>query len=208
MTRTLLINCYLNTTKITNLQTVLNKYTNCKVVSFEDIQSGYPLEGFEAVVISGSEARIVEASDRAKYEGVLRLIETCNVPILAICFGHQLLCSAFSAKTGTLAQPVIDRFEQVNVVQTGEIFSRFKGEQKIPLSEYHNDYVLKESLESAGFMLLADSPSCEVEAVKHITNLFYGVQFHPERIIIQNETHPEGHKVIENFFVHVVKRFG
>ena len=94
------------------------------------------------------------------------------------------------------------------MVQTGEIFSRFKGEQKIPLSEYHNDYVLKESLENADFKLLADSPSCEVEAVKHITKLFYGVQFHPERIIIQNETHPEGHKVIENFLVHVVKRFG
>ena len=208
MTRTLLINCYLDGTKINNLQTVLNNYTNCKVVSFENIQSGYRLEGFDAVVISGSEARIVSASDSAKYEGVLRLIETCNIPILGICFGHQLLCSAFGAKTSTLPQPVIDRFEQVNVVQTGEIFSRFKGEQKIPLSEYHNDYVLKESLENAGFKLLADSPSCEVEAVKHITKLFYGVQFHPERIIIQNETHPEGHKVIENFFVHVVKRFG
>jgi GMP synthase-like glutamine amidotransferase len=208
MTRTLLINCYLNGTKINNLQTVLNNYTNCKVVSFENIQSDYGLEGFDAVVISGSESRIVSASDRAKYEGVLRLIETCNIPILGICFGHQLLCSAFGAKTSTLPQPVINRFEQVNVVQTGEIFSRFKGEQKIPLSEYHNDYVLKESLENADFKLLADSPSCEVEAVKHITKLFYGVQFHPERIIIQNETHPEGHKVIENFLVHVVKRFG
>jgi len=208
MTRTLLINCYLDGTKINNLQTVLNNYTNCKVVSSENIQSGYRLEGFDAVVISGSEARIVSASDRAKYEGVLRLIETCNIPILAICFGHQLLCSAFGAKTSTLPQPVIDRFEQVNVVQTGEIFSRFKGEQKIPLSEYHNDYVLKESLENAGLKLLADSPSCEVEAVKHITKLFYGVQFHPERIIMKNETHSEGHKVIENFLVHVVKRFG
>jgi GMP synthase (glutamine-hydrolysing) len=208
MTRTLLINCYLNGTKINNLQTVLNNYTNCKVVSFENLQSDYRLEGFDAVIISGSEARIVSAFDRAKYEGVLRLIVTCNIPILGICFGHQLLCSAFGAKTSTLPQPVINRFEQVNVVQTGEIFSRFKGEQKIPLSEYHNDYVLKESLENAGFKLLADSLSCEVEAVKHITRLFYGVQFHPESIIIQNETHPEGHKVIENFLVHVVKRFG
>ena len=160
------------------------------------------------MVISGSEARIVDASDRAKYEGVLKLIEACNVPILGVCFGHQLLCSAFGAKTGTLPQPVIDRFEQVNVVQTGEIFSRFKVGQTIPLSEYHNDYVLKESLESAGFNLMADSASCEVEAVKQKTNLFFGVQFHPERVTIGSETHPEGHKVLENFFVHMVKRFG
>jgi GMP synthase-like glutamine amidotransferase len=208
MTRTLLINCYLNSTKINDLRAVLNNYTNCIVVNYADIQLGYPLEGFQAVVLSGSEARIVNAQDRAKYEGVLRLIETCNVPILGICFGHQLLCSAFGAKTGTLPQPVIDRFEAVNVVQTGELFARFNGDQKVILAEYHNDYVLKESLNDAGFNLLADSPSCEVEAVKHITNLYYGVQFHPERITIQNETHQEGHRVIENFFVHVVKRFG
>ena len=73
----------------------------------------------------------------------------------------------------------------------------------ISLSENHFDYVLKEDLDSAGFVLLADSDSCEVEAVKHKTKPLYGVQFHPERINVAN---PEGHKVIENFYKCVVKR--
>jgi GMP synthase-like glutamine amidotransferase len=205
---TLLINCYVNSEKIRELRDVLNKFNPCKVVSYERVPSTEKLGGFDAVVISGSESRITNPSDKTKYEGVMQLIKTCNLPILGICFGHQLLCSTFGAKTGTLPQPVIDRFEQVNVVQAGEIFSRLKLGQAIPLAEYHNDYVHKESLEDAGFKLLADSTTCPVEAVKHNIKPFFGVQFHPERITIRNETHPEGHKVIENFCVHMIKRFG
>ncbi len=208
MPEALLVNCYLKSEKISELKNAVSKFSPCKVVSYQNAPSGDGLDGFDAVVISGSEARITKPQDKAKYEGVIKLIETCKVPLFGVCFGHQLLCSAFGAKTGTLPQPVIDRFEQVNVLQTGEIFSRFKQGQTIPLSEFHNDYVLKESLDSTGFKLLADSPSCPVEAVRHKTKLFFGVQFHPERITICSETHLEGHKVIENFFVHMVDRFG
>ncbi len=129
------------------------------------------------------------------------------MPILGICFGHQLLCSAFGAKTASLTQPVIERFEGINILQSGDIFARFKLAQTVPLAQYHNDYVQKDSLQDAGFVLLADSASCEVEAVKHKTDPFFGVQFHPERITIKNETHPEGHEIVENFYVNVVKRF-
>jgi GMP synthase (glutamine-hydrolysing) len=208
MPETLLVNCYLDSAKISELRKAVNKFSPCRVVSYENIQLNNQLGGFDALVISGSEARIVNAQDKAKFEGVLKLIETCSAPILGVCFGHQLLCSAFGAKTDTLPQPVIDRFEQVNVLQTGEIFSRFKQGQTIPLSEYHHDYVLKESLNDAGFKLMADSASCPVEAVRHKTKMFFGVQFHPERVTINNETHLEGYKVLENFFVHMVKRFG
>ena len=209
MTRTLLINCYLQSEKNNVLRDTLNKFTNCRVVSHEKIQSGYQIPSdINAVVISGSEARIVNPQDKAKYEGVTQLIRNCHLPLFAICFGHQLLCSAFNAKTGTLPQPVIDKFEKVNVLQTGDIFARFKQGQKLELAQWHNDYVLKESLDDADFRLLADSASCPVEAVKHKTKLLFGVQFHPERIIITNHQHPEGHKIIENFYINNVVRLG
>ncbi|MGE5187468.1 MAG: type 1 glutamine amidotransferase [Betaproteobacteria bacterium] len=209
MTRTLLINCYHQSEKNNVLRDTLNKFTNCRVVSYEKIQSGYQIpSGINAVVISGSEARIVNPQDKAKYEGVTQLIRNCQLPLFAICFGHQLLCSAFNAKTGTLPQPVIDKFEKVNVLQTGDIFARFKQGQKLELAQWHNDYVLKESLDDADFKLLADSASCPVEAVKHKTRLLFGVQFHPERITITNHQHPEGHKIIENFYINNVVRLG
>lgn len=202
------MNCYSDSLEVNELRQVISKFSPSKVVSYEKISSGYRVDqDIAAVVISGSEARIVKAADKAKFLGVSELIESCMLPILGICFGHQLLCSAFGAKTASLTQPVIDRFEAVNIIQSGDIFARFRLGQTVPLAQYHYDYVQRDSLQDAGFLLLADSASCEVEAVKHRTNLFYGVQFHPERITMGNETHPEGHEVIENFYVNVVKRF-
>jgi GMP synthase (glutamine-hydrolysing) len=209
LTKTLIINCYRDSQEINELREAIGKFSPFTIVPYEKIGADYQIsQDIGAIVISGSKARIVNSEDRAKYDNVSKLIKKCNVPIFAVCFGHQLLCSAFGAKTSTLPQPIIDKFENVNVIQTGDIFSRLKAAHTIPLAEWHNDYVLKESLDDAGFHLLADSKTCQVEAVKHKTKFFYGVQFHPERININGEIHPEGHKVIENFYVNIVKRFG
>jgi len=106
----------------------------------------------------------------------------------------------------SFAEPVKDRFEKVRILEVDEIFLGFKKHQTIPLAEWHYDYVLGERLRQVGLILLADSPSCEVEAVKHEYNPFYGVQFHPERVNIKGELHKEGYKVIENFYSNIVKR--
>ena len=209
MTKTLLVNCYIDSTEINQLYEALSKFTVCKTVPYTKIRADYQIgQDISAVVLSGSEARITKPEDRAKFDSIERLIRTCKVPLLGVCFGHQLLCSAFGAKTAPLAQPVIDRFEQVKVIQTGDILSRFRKGQSIPLAQWHNDYVVKDSLEAAGFNLLADSATCEVEAVKYKSKLFFGVQFHPELITIKGETHPEGHKIIDNFYANNVKRLG
>jgi GMP synthase-like glutamine amidotransferase len=209
LTKTLLVNCYFDSNKINQLYDALSKYSVCKAVPYTKISRGFQLgEDIAAVVISGSEARITKPEDKAKFVGVIGFIKNCKVPLLGVCFGHQLLCEAFGAKTAILIQPVLDRFEQVTIIQTGDILSRFRKGQMVPFAQWHNDYVVKSSLEEAGFNLLADSATCEVEAVKYKSKLFFGVQFHPERITIDNEIHPEGHMVFDNFYANNVKRLG
>jgi GMP synthase-like glutamine amidotransferase len=207
MTKSLLVNCSLKATVNETLLETVKKFSNISVVHFRDVNEGYQVEkDVDCIVISGSAARIVNSSDRRMFEGIVNLIKTCDLSILGICYGHQLLCWAFGAKVGSLPQPVFDRFEKVWVVDVDEIFAGFAKLETIPMSENHYDYVLKESLDLAGLVLLADSASCEVEAVKHKSKPFYGVQFHPERITIKNQSHPEGHRVIGNFYKNVVKR--
>jgi GMP synthase (glutamine-hydrolysing) len=207
MTKSLLVNCSFSNKTNEDLFTAIGQFSECRVINFGDITLNYQItKDTDAVVISGSAARIVQASDRAKFENVELLIRNCRVPLLGICFGHQLLCWAFGAEVGSLPKQVDNRFEHVRVIQSSEIFAGFKEGQTIPLSENHYDYVLKDSLNSAGFTLLADSGSCEVEAVKRKTKPFYGVQFHPERSTINDQTYPEGHRIIENFFTRVVKQ--
>jgi GMP synthase-like glutamine amidotransferase len=206
MTKTLLVNCSIKGAVSQDLAAAIEKFSTYKVVNFRDADCTYEIaKDIDAVVISGSAARIVHTSDRAKFEGVEELIRNCSLPILGVCFGHQLLCWTFGADVGSLPKQVSSRFENVRIIQADEIFAGFKEGQTLPMAENHFDYVLKSSLNNAGFTLLADSASCEVEAVKHETKPFYGVQFHPERITIKNETFPDGHRVIENFYSNVVK---
>jgi GMP synthase (glutamine-hydrolysing) len=205
--KTLLVNCYLNRREVTGLKKAIEPFSQCAVVLYEDIGECYPVgDEFDAVVLSGSEARIVKEADRAKYLHIVELIETCNVPLLGICFGHQLLAWSLGAKVSSLKSH-FEGFEQVRVVCADTLFEGFT-ETQIPLAENHFDSVQKDSLGKAGFKLLADSASCEVEAIKHISKPFFGVQFHPERITLGIETHPEGHQIIGNFYAAKVKRRG
>jgi len=207
MTKSLLVNCSFSNKIDEDLFAVISQFSECIVTNFDDITLNYQITNdFDAIVISGSAARIIQASDRAKFENVEMLIKNCCVPLLGICFGHQLLCWTFGAEVGSLPKQVAYQFEHVRVIQSNEIFAGFKQGQTIPLSENHYDYVIKDSLGRAGFTLLADSVSCEVEAVKHKTKPLWGVQFHPERITINNKTYPDGHRIIENFFARAVKQ--
>jgi GMP synthase-like glutamine amidotransferase len=207
MAKTLLVNCSLKGTTSKALVEAVGKFSEYVVVPFNRIYEGYQIgEDIDVVVISGSAARIVDPVDSAKFEGIVELIGVCNLPIFGICFGHQLLCRTLGAEVGALSNSIDNCFQKIRIVKVDDIFVGFSGGQTIPLAEYHSDYVLKKSLDKASLTLLADSPSCEVEAVKHKTKPFYGVQFHPERATIRNITHFEGHTVIENFYSRVVRR--
>ncbi len=206
MTKTLLVNCSLKAGN-DQLRQALRKFSECNVIHFKDINEAYHLqEGVDAIVVSGSGARIVDTFYQVMFQGVANFVKGCELPLLGICYGHQLICWAFGAKVGSLIQQVFDRFENIQVIVADGLFDGFKEGQTVALAENHFDYVLKNGLDGAGFSLVANSASCEVEAVKHKTKPFYGVQFHPECISIKNERHSEGHRIIENFYKNAVKR--
>ncbi|MCP8306272.1 MAG: gamma-glutamyl-gamma-aminobutyrate hydrolase family protein [archaeon] len=186
--------------KVEELTDAVRLFSDYEVIEYRKTGSGFKVPNeFDAIVLSGSEARIVKAGHVKMYEGVANLIENVKLPILGICFGHQLVCLVFGAQVGALKKPV-ETFENVRIVKKNGLFSGFEVGEKIPLAEHHNDYVKKRSLEKAKLELLADSSSCEVEAVRHLTKPFYGIQFHVERVRIGKEEHSEGLHIIGNFF--------
>lgn len=208
MTKSLVINCSLNRrAKAKELLTAIGKYCECTTVRFRDVHAGYEVEkDIDAIVLSGSKARIVNTFHRDMFKETIDLINRLHRPTLGICFGYQLICWSLGCEVSALAEPVIDRFEGVRIVEVDDIFAGFEKNQILSLVQSHYDFVRKGSLDLAGLVLLADSQSCEVEAVKHRHDLFYGVQFHPERINVKGHTSLAGHKVLENFFRNVVRR--
>ena len=53
------------------------------------------------------------------------------------------------------------------------------------------------------FIWLARTDACRIQAFRHREHPIYGTQFHPERY---DEDHPEGRRVLENFFAIALKR--
>jgi GMP synthase (glutamine-hydrolysing) len=206
MVKSLVINCSLSKeAKIEELLVAIGKFSRCRHVRFEEINADYEVEeDIDAIILSGSKARIVDPSHREQFEEAIGVVIRFNLPILGICFGHQLLCWSLGCEVGSLSASVIGLFENVRVIEPDGIFAGFGKQELVPLAESHFDYVTRNSLDRAGLVLLADSPSCEVEAVRHKTKPFYGVQFHPERISIKGQKHLEGEKVISNFFDQIV----
>jgi GMP synthase-like glutamine amidotransferase len=187
---------------------VVEKFGECRSDHFRNIDANYEVgKDIDAVILSGSKARIVDESYRNRFKHVTDWIRRLDLPLLGICYGHQLLCTSFGCEVDSLTHPVIDRFEEVHIIRNDEIFAGLGADQaSLFFAESHNDYVKEKSLNTAGFVLLADSRTCEVEAVRQKSKPFYGVQFHPEKINIKNRTHPDGHKLIETFYKNVVKR--
>ena len=77
MIKTLVINCSLDR-KATNLELVkaVKRFSDYTSIQFREIQNEYEIgEDIDAVVISGSKARIVNPSHREMYYGIINLIK-------------------------------------------------------------------------------------------------------------------------------------
>ena len=149
-----------------------------EVVRFCDVRPDMELPGdVKAVILSGSEAYLSRLEDRLFFEDVLAFIRGADVPLLGICFGHQLIALAFGAEVISMRQALTEPKEVV-VEEPDDIFSSWRRGDKLLVAEWHSDEVagLPE-----GFVRLASSDYCSIEAMKHVERPVYGVQFHPER---------------------------
>lgn len=127
----------------------------------------------DAIVLSGSDRSLTEAVPwMLEEEALLRAAVGAHVPVLAVCFGHQLLGEAFGASLVTREKRV-GLFE-VTLVDRDPVFDGLAGVAVVP--EQHADQL---SAVPEGFRLIATSDYCPVQAIRHTAAPAYGMQFHP-----------------------------
>jgi GMP synthase (glutamine-hydrolysing) len=118
------------------------------------------------------------------------LVKELDRPFLGICFGHQLIGTAYGSKVVDLGHTVRE-FKEIKLLGNDPIFNGIPSSIKV--SESH-----RQALNSVpeGFRHLAESATSQVEAIGHQTRPIYGFQFHPER---SDEKYPHGSMILKNF---------
>lgn len=146
----------------------------------------------EGLVLSGGAPRI--AWESPKLGNCTDYLNDFHGPILGICVGLQLMALHYGGKAGPSGVPEFG-LARLRVLEEDDLFKGLPREFLV--WESHNDEVK----EAPGFLVLAVSDNCGVQAVKHLRKPFYGVQFHPE---VNNTEH--GEEILRNFVDVIRKR--
>jgi GMP synthase-like glutamine amidotransferase len=163
--------------------------------------------GVRAVVVSGH-STLIDDYDRGQLAPLLEVIRETAAPVLGLCGGHQLIGLAFGAPPapmGRLAAGETDPHPDLAPgmrKEWGPYRVRISGEDPLfaglgasVIVEQRHFWELKGV--PAGFVQLATSDACPIQAIRHQSRPLYGVQFHPERY---TDVHPDGRTILTNFF--------
>ncbi len=196
--KTLLINCYTKDweKKKENYLKLLQEFGEVEIKNIDDITGEFDTHPYDAIVLTGSGKDITKGEYTKEFLDFLRNVQK---PLLGICYGHQVIAHAFGCSV-ELGEQMTYKYEEnphsVLIQEKNDLF--WDMDAVIQVDEDHHEYVQEEGLEKGEFILLASSPACPVEAMKHREKPLYGIQFHPER------SGEVGKKIIENFFLRVV----
>lgn len=150
----------------------------------------YQPEDFEyephiiGIIFSGG-PQSVNAKDAYKIKWS---IEDTKVPILGICYGHQLIAHKIGGEIESGSNKEYG-YTEINCGNETGILADTAPKQKVWMS--HGDHVVKLP---KGYEILASTEQVPVAAYKSSDNMIFGVQFHPE------VSHTEyGSKILDNF---------
>lgn len=185
----------------------------CLIVKYDCIGPARLRElDVQALVVGGHYTGLQHYAE-ADLAGLRAVLSEAAWPTLGICGGFQLMAQTYEAGIGPMAvdfealpeTPLPPEspetgpetgqergFVGVRLLRRHPLFEGLGGQATV--FELHSWEV--KSI-PAGFQWLAESDVCRVQALAHGSAPLFGVQFHPESY---DEAHPDGRKILENFF--------
>ena len=169
-------------------QLIARRVRECKVyseivpydISPEEIER----RGATALIFSGGPSSVYQEGAPRPDPGIFEL----GLPILGICYGHQLLAQELGGKVEATG---IREYGKTDLQLTGDsiLFEGLPVAQTVWMS--HGDSVMGAP---HGFRVTANTSASPVAAMEDTVRRFYGVQFHPEVIHT-----PAGKDILKNF---------
>ena len=150
------------------------------------------------IILSGGPLNVYD-NNKFKFNRKILLL---NIPVLGICFGHQIISKELGGKVkkSKFREFGLAQVKKVNNSQLIKNFFNKKNTNNVWMS--HADQVSKLP---NGFKVIASSKNSKFTIVENHKKRFYGVQFHPE------VTHTDKGKILlKNFLFSIckVKRIG
>ncbi|MGB3750458.1 MAG: glutamine amidotransferase [Arcobacteraceae bacterium] len=151
---------------------------NIKVISVLENEKLPSLKSALGFIITGSHAMVSqELPWSVKLEKYIQKISIKEVPLLGICYGHQLIAKALGGKSGFNRKGKEIGKVKINIAKrsrTDPLFQNFP--KKFNAFETHYQSVLKLPSDA---IILASNFKDKHQAVRYSKNI-WGVQFHPE----------------------------
>ena len=158
-----------------------------EIISHKKIKNKDVDISVKGIILSGGPLNVYEIN---KYKFDKKIIEK-SIPILGICFGHQMLSKL---NGGRVKQSKHREFGLANILKINDsllIKNFFNNKKSIKVWMSHADQVSKLP---KNFKIVASSQNSKFAIIENKLKNFYGVQFHPE------VTHTENGKIlIKNF---------
>lgn len=124
----------------------------------------------KGIIITGSHDSVYDNGRRCQSKFM-----KSGIPVLGICYGHQLVNDEFNGTVEKAKAPENDKGVIVSIDVDNPIFEGMHKTQKV--SMFHNDEVTKLG---DGFICLAHSDDCKNAAAYNPQYNIYSFQFHPE----------------------------
>lgn len=143
---------------------------DARVVEYMEIPD-FDGSHFSGVIVSGSPCGddIVE-----HHRPWFRWVKTYDIPVLGFCAGHHVIGKMYGSELLRSVEVEIGDFYITLDRPDDPLFRGY--DRRVLVRQAHKDSITL----PPGFILLAHSDTCKVEAMKHPAKPIYTTQFHPE----------------------------
>jgi len=169
-------------------QLIARRVRECKVYSeivpYDIAPEEIERRGAKGLIFSGGPSSVYQEGAPRPHPGIVRL----GLPILGICYGHQVLAQELGGKVEATG---IREYGKTDLELNGEslLFEGLPVRQTVWMS--HGDSVTGAP---PGFRVTARTAASPVTAMEDLDRKLFGVQFHPEVIHT-----PLGKEILKNF---------
>lgn len=144
----------------------------------------------KGLILSGGPASVYEPNALQPDPNILSL----NLPILGLCYGHQLIAQMIGGEVEKATQKEYG-VAYVTIDKPIGVLEGLNKREKVWMS--HGDTVFTVPTD---YEALAQTESCPVAAFKHKTDPIYGLQWHPEVVHTKN-----GAQMLRNYVFEICK---